>query len=162
MSRKRAISWEDACSIKIGLKKPFFNNLDRKIRKGRLHHVLECPEFGQNFWADGRLDLLDLRRTDYVAQFVEFFRVQMIIYCQYCGTDNRVEPGVLDKPCQKCGETIDNPEIQNAPRAMADRAGDVLRVVCPRCQFVNEFPGMDGVYAFLCHHCGQPVRVDEP
>jgi len=50
------------------------------------------------------------------------------------------------------------PETASSP---VDRTGDVPRVTCPHCQFRNEFPGFDMVFAFLCHQCGKPVRGDE-
>jgi hypothetical protein len=62
-------------------------------------------------------------------------------------------------------KAIFNPEMQQkpeAPKALADRTGDVLRVICPHCQFRNEFPEFDMVYIFLCHECGKPVAVEEP
>jgi YgiT-type zinc finger domain-containing protein len=88
-----------------------------------------------------------------------------IIHCRYCGTDNQVPRNVVGQLCDNCGEAIFSPEVEpalKAPIALADRTGDVLRVTCPHCQNVNEFPGLDLVDAFLCHECGEPVQVKEP
>jgi predicted RNA-binding Zn-ribbon protein involved in translation (DUF1610 family) len=71
--------------------------------------------------------------------------------------------------CENCGEVIFRPdferELEQKPetsKALVDRTGDVLRVVCPHCGFSNEFPEFDMVYIFLCHECGEPVEAHEP
>jgi len=89
---------------------------------------------------------------------------ERILHCRYCGTDNAVKPDVTGKLCEVCGKAIFSPEIEQAtkaPKALADRTGDVLRVTCPHCQYRNEFPEFDMVYIFLCHYCGGPVAVEE-
>ena len=87
-----------------------------------------------------------------------------LLPCRHCGTDNAVAPDVVGKLCENCGKAIFSPEIEAAPRApsaLADRAGGVLRVTCPHCQFRNEFPELEMIYIFLCHDCGEPVSVRE-
>ena len=46
------------------------------------------------------------------------------------------------------------------PKVVADRTGDVLRVVCPHSGFRNEFPDLRMVHVFLCEQCGEAVAVD--
>jgi hypothetical protein len=81
------------------------------------------------------------------------------IHCRYCAAVNTIRPDA-------CGEVIatkftgDDSETEPLT-AVADRTGDVLRVTCPHCQFVNEFPEFDMVDIFLCHECGEPVAVEE-
>jgi hypothetical protein len=36
-----------------------------------------------------------------------------------------------------------------------------LSVICPHCSLVNQFPGWQAVFVFLCDSCGQSVMVDE-
>ena len=93
---------------------------------------------------------------------------ERIIHCRYCGTANPVKPDVLGKLCDHCGMAIYTPEFEaemaakpKTPNAAADRTGDVLRVVCPRCGFKNEFPEFSMVDLFLCLNCGMPVQVEE-
>jgi len=71
--------------------------------------------------------------------------------------------------CESCGTDIYTPEFEEemrnkppTPVAIADRTGDVLRVTCPRCQHVNEFPGWSSIDIFICDGCGEPVEVKEP
>jgi hypothetical protein len=47
------------------------------------------------------------------------------------------------------------------PKVVADRTGDVLRVVCPHSGFRNEFPDLRMVHVFLCEQCGEAVAVEE-
>jgi hypothetical protein len=75
---------------------------------------------------------------------------------------------VLGRLCGHCGKDIYTPEFEAeiaaqppTPKAMADRTGDVLRVVCPHCGFNNEFPEFDMVDIFLCHDCGKAVAVED-
>lgn len=49
----------------------------------------------------------------------------------------------------------------NVPKAIASRRGDILRVRCPHCGYLNEFPGFVEVYVFPCHDCEEPVAVTE-
>jgi len=95
--------------------------------------------------------------------------VERIIHCRHCGADNQIKPDVLGKLCDNCGKAIYTPEFEAeiaskppTPVAIADRTGDVLRVTCPRCRFINEFPEFTIVDIFLCHECGKPVAVKEP
>jgi hypothetical protein len=86
------------------------------------------------------------------------------LHCRHCGTDNTVNPDVVGKLCENCGKAIFSPEVEQHPkaaRAVADRAGDVLRVTCPRCHFRNEFPELDMVCIFLCRKCSEPVSMEE-
>ena len=92
-----------------------------------------------------------------------------VIHCGHCGADNEVKPDVIGTLCKTCGTDIYRPDFEKemsneppTPVAVADRTGNVLRVTCPHCQFVNEFPGFDMMYVFLCHECGKPVEVSEP
>ena len=91
-----------------------------------------------------------------------------VIHCHRCGTDNPVASDVDGKLCDKCGETIYSEAFKRemadrppTPKAPVDRTGDVLRAICPRCGFRNEFPGLDMVYIFLCDQCGEPVEGEE-
>ena len=90
------------------------------------------------------------------------------IHCRYCAAINTIRPDVYETRCHACGEVIatkmtgDETLPRNPLTAIADRTGNVLRVTCAHCQFVNEFPGMDMVFIFLCHQCGEPVAVEEP
>ena len=87
------------------------------------------------------------------------------IHCPYCQTDNEVALDVVGKFCENCGKPIYSTEVEDdseAPKAIADRTGELLRVTCPHCQFRNEFPpGVSRVFIFACHDCGEPVAVEE-
>lgn len=89
-----------------------------------------------------------------------------MIHCRHCGAANEAPLDVVGKLCDNCGADIYTPEVEHAAsdtlKATADRRGDVLRVVCPHCRFVNEFPGLGMVYVFVCHECGESVEVEEP
>jgi len=43
----------------------------------------------------------------------------------------------------------------------ADRLKGPFKVVCPTCEYVNEFPGGDTVFLLVCHNCGEPIELDE-
>jgi hypothetical protein len=45
--------------------------------------------------------------------------------------------------------------------AKPDRPTGPLKVICPACEYVNEFPAEDTVFLFVCHNCGEPIEVDE-
>jgi uncharacterized protein (DUF983 family) len=45
---------------------------------------------------------------------------------------------------------------------LADRSSGILRVKCPHCGTLNEFPGFNQVDVFICSRCGEPVEVKEP
>jgi hypothetical protein len=88
-----------------------------------------------------------------------------VIHCRYCGTDNVVADDVVGKLCDQCRMDIYLPEIEQAPRApsaLADRTSGVLRVTCPHCQAVSQFPDWSDVDIFICEDCGEPVAVEEP
>jgi len=62
---------------------------------------------------------------------------------------------VIGTLCKTCGTDIYRPDFEKemsnkppAPVAVADRTGDVLRVTCPHCHFLNEFPGFDMMHIF--------------
>jgi len=110
----------------------------------------------------------DVERID---SFVAGSRIDFIVGPKVTrqGVANPVAPDVIGKLCNQCGSAIYTPEFEAeiaakppTPRAIADRTGDVLRVVCPQCGFVNEFPEFSMVDIFLCHDCGKPVAVEEP
>ena len=89
-------------------------------------------------------------------------------HSRHCGADNPVAPDVLGKLCDHCGQAIFTPDFEAeiaaqppTPKAVADRTGDALRVVCPRCGFRNEFHEFSMVGIFLCDECGNPVEVEE-
>jgi hypothetical protein len=87
-----------------------------------------------------------------------------IIHCRYCGTDNAVADDVVGKLCDHCHEPIYSPEAEDqseAPTAVADRTGEVLRVTCPYCQFTNEYPHMDMAYIVRCRECWEAIAVQE-
>ena len=90
------------------------------------------------------------------------------IHCRYCGTDNPVASDVIGKTCENCGHAIYLPDFEREMakkpatlKGLVDRTGDIPRVACPHCRFVNEFPGFDMIYIFLCDECGEPVEGAE-
>jgi phage FluMu protein Com len=87
------------------------------------------------------------------------------IHCRFCGRDNTVAAEVIGQLCDYCGEPIFTAEVEAGiaatPKAKMDRTGDVLRVTCPHCDFVNEFPGVEGVHVFVCEACEKPGEVEE-
>jgi hypothetical protein len=55
------------------------------------------------------------------------------------------------------------PGIRPAPAkpAVAYRIDGLPLVKCPHCDTVNGFPELDQVFVFLCHECGEPVKVTQ-
>jgi hypothetical protein len=122
----------------------------------------------------------DFRRSFTSAPFlisrVKGRSLPRIIHCRHCGADNQVAPDVAGKRCNKCGNAIFRPEVEGAPdvprvsshwsgeffltipHAPVDRTRDVLRVVCPNCQFTNEVPQLNMI--FICDRCGAPIAVN--
>jgi DNA-directed RNA polymerase subunit RPC12/RpoP len=45
---------------------------------------------------------------------------------------------------------------------VANRSSGMLKVRCPHCGHVNEFPGWSEMFVFVCDQCGDPVNVVEP
>jgi hypothetical protein len=45
--------------------------------------------------------------------------------------------------------------------ANPDRPTGPLKLVCPACEYVNEFPAEDTLFLFVCSNCGEPIGVDE-
>jgi hypothetical protein len=87
-----------------------------------------------------------------------------IIHCRYCGADNAVAYDVVGKFCDQCNSPIYSPEAEGeseAPKAIADRTGEVLRIVCPRCGFRNELPHMDMAFIVRCRECWEAIAVEE-
>ena len=58
------------------------------------------------------------------------------------------------------------PRVDTGPpaselEAKADRSSGTLTVKGPHCGYINAFAGWDELFVFLCHNCGDPVKVIE-
>lgn len=70
------------------------------------------------------------------------------LHCPDCGTNNEVQPDVVAQALRQCGAAIFSPEVENDPepaKALIDRTGDVLRIICPHRQGVNELPEFQSI-----------------
>jgi len=106
---------------------------------------------------------LDLLRCTWLSRFFAI-RDELRHALPILRVDNKVGQNVISAVCQNCGRAIFSSEIDQSsepPKAIADRTGNALRVICPHCQFRNEFPNFAMVYIFLCHDCGEPVIVEQ-
>jgi hypothetical protein len=69
-----------------------------------------------------------------------------VLHCRHCGIDNTVKEDVVGKLCENCGQPVYSADFERelqqkpqAPTAMADRTGDLLRVTCPHCELRTNF-----------------------
>ena len=87
--------------------------------------------------------------------------------CPNCKTKVSLDEGDLVWRTVKDQLGVPVPRLDTGPpapalEAVADRSSGALKVTCPHCEFVNEFPGWSEMFIFLCDQCGEPVTVVEP
>ena len=82
--------------------------------------------------------------------------------CPHCGVTEYIASDVAAYTCKSCWQVVYRDTALLSPprtkKATVDRTGDVLRVTCPHCGFVNEFSHFEMVFTFLCHECAEPVE----
>ena len=91
-----------------------------------------------------------------------------VLHCRVCSIDTHVAENVVGMICESCGLMVFRPDFEREleqklenQKALADRTGGVLRVVCPLCGVRNEFPDFEMVRIFLCQECDEMALAQE-
>lgn len=77
------------------------------------------------------------------------------IHCRRCELDRHLQDHSGNRNTRRHQSPHPEASCRRYLHPRAQRSG-------PRCLFNNEFPYFDHVFVFLCHDCGEPVRVVEP
>jgi hypothetical protein len=71
---------------------------------------------------------------------------------------------VVDFCCNECDsliKTVPTSDVSATIEAMREDKGEGVWCECPHCGEVNEFPGYEKMFAYICRKCGRSVGIAE-